>query len=191
MLFARRTAAYALIGVLSSVLATARAAGFIEGVPPLILGKLSSSEEVRGVFTETKVTPDKKEYVTKGVFHIRPGTDFEWKTTDPFETRFYATPEKYVYSNEDETVSRPLAELPRFSRLETLMKKDFSVFFKLFNALYAEENGIFHIKAKPKAGELAKFLECVEADGTTTDWTLGVHLVNGTLFRIRFQENAK
>ena len=164
------------------------AAGFITEVPESIRAKIASTNETCGTFVQTKTTPDGNAYVTKGDYRIRPGTDFTWRTLEPFETCFHATLEKYSYSNEDEVVSRPIKDLPGFSRFGDLGNGDFSMFFKTFDSLYAEENGKFYIRSRPKTSELKRFLERVDAEGTVTNWTLRAVFPDNTVFSIEFRE---
>ena len=164
------------------------AAGFLTEVPAPIREKLTSTNEVRGAFTQTKTAADGKAYVTKGTYEIRPGRDFTWRTLEPFETCFTSTQAKYVYSNEDETVSRPLADLPGFSRFEGFGKGDFSAFFKAFDALYAEEGEKFYVRAKPKVSELKRVLVRVDAEGVLTNWTLRAELADKTVFSVELRD---
>ncbi len=164
------------------------AAGFITEVPEPIRAKLASTNETSGTFVQTKTTPEGKTYVTKGEFRIRPGIDFTWKTVDPFETCFHATPTNYVYSNEDESVERKLEDLPGFSRFEGIGKGDFTMFFKAFDSLYAEEDGKFYMRSRPKVSELKRVLSRVDAEGVMTNWTLRAELPDKTVFAIRFSE---
>ena len=164
------------------------AAGFLTEVPEPIRAKLASTNEVRGAFTQTKTAADGKSYVTKGTYEIRPGRDFTWRTLEPFETCFTSTQAKYVYSNEDETVSRPLADLPGFSRFEGFGKGDFSAFFKAFDALYAEEGEKFYVRAKPKVSELKRVLVRVDAEGVLTNWTLRAELADKTIFSVELRD---
>lgn len=163
------------------------AAGFVSEVPPLLAGKLSTTNKTCGTFVQTKI--DKcRTYEMHGTYRIRPGVDFEWVTTDPFETRFYATPTNYVYSNEDESVTRLLKELPGSERFAAISRGDAKAFFEAFDALYKEENGCFFVKAKPKVRDLKRVLERVEAEGTVTNWTLTATFPNGVKFKLDFKD---
>lgn len=164
------------------------AAGFLTEVPEPIRAKLTATNETSGTFVQTKTTAEGRAYVSRGEFRIRPGVDFVWKMCEPFEACFFATPTNYVYSNEDETVSRTLAELPGFARFDDVAKGDFSAFFKAFDALYAEEEGRFCVRAKPKAGELRRVLSQVDAEGVLTNWMLRATFVDKTVFKVEFRE---
>lgn len=171
------------------------AASFTTEIPPLIAAKLAATNEISGSFVQTKVSPPTatasgRKYVSKGTYRIRPGVDFEWKTREPFETTFYATPTNYVYANEDETVRKALKDLPGFDRIPEgrpplEMAKGF---FDAFDALYKEEGGRFFVKAKPKVRDLKRALDRVEAEGTTTNWTLRAIFPNGIAFTIEFTD---
>lgn len=166
---------------------------FATEVPDLVREKLESTNEVAGVFTQTKKDGrSARVYVTKGEYRVRPGRDFEWRTREPFETVFYATPTEYVYSNEDERVEKKLADLPRSSYFADLGKGDFSIFFRLFDALYKEEGGRFFVKAKPKVGsELERVLKRVEAEGDRNRWTLTAVFPDGTEFKLDFADRLR
>lgn len=180
-----------LLGCLGLLIATF----FTTEIPPMIRAKIADTNEVRGSFVQTKIMPPTatasgRKYIAKGVYRIRPGVDFEWRTRVPFETTFYATPTNYVYSNEDETVRKALKDLPGFDRLpegrEPLeMAKGF---FDAFDALYKEEGGRFFVKAKPKVRDLKRALSHIEAEGTTTNWTLRAFFPNGVSFAIDFTD---
>lgn len=176
---------FGCLGVL--ILATS---GFATEVPPLLEAKLASKDELRGTFKQTKTTAEGEKYVMRGFYHLRPGLDFTWKTLDPFETVFHATKEKYTYSNEDESVTRLLKDMPSSERFTSLSEGDLSVFFKVFDALYKEENGRFFIKAKPKVRDLKVALERVEVEGTTDNWTLKAYFPNKTTFEIEFKDDV-
>lgn len=168
-------------------------AGFLTEIPPMLAAKLSSTNEVRGTFVQTKLTPpteraQARRYVSKGTYRIRPEVDFTWKTCEPFETTFYATPTNYVYSNEDESVTRKLSELPGFARVEAAGKGDYSAFFDAFDALYKEEGGKFFVLAKPKVGDLKRVLKRVEAEGTVTNWILKAEFPDKTTFALEFSD---
>lgn len=163
------------------------AAGFVSDVPPLLESKLSTTNETRGAFVQTKID-GARTYEMHGTYRIRPGVDFEWATTEPFETRFYATPTNYVYSNEDESVARLLKEMPGSEHFAAISRGDPKLFFEAFDALYKEENGRFFVKAKPKVRDLKRVLERVEAEGTVTNWTLTATFPNGVKFKIDFKD---
>ena len=161
---------------------------FLTEVPPTLREKLAATNEVRGAFVQRKTTPEGTTYVTKGTYALRPGVDFTWKTVEPFETTFYATPTNYVYSNEDESVTRKLSELPGFARVEAAGKGDYSAFFDAFDALYKEEGGKFFVLAKPKVGDLKRVLKRVEAEGTVTNWMLKAEFPDKTTFALEFSD---
>ncbi len=167
------------------------AAGFVTEVPEPIRLKLVSTNETSGTFVQTKTTPDGREYVTRGVYKIRPGVDFTWKTTDPFETCFYATTTNYVYSSEDESISRSLAELPGFSRFDAVGNGDFSPFFRAFDSLYAQKDGKFYVRSRPKVADLRRFLSRVDVEGVLTNWTLRAEFSDKTLFSVRLEEDPR
>lgn len=166
------------------------AAGFVTEVPPLIAAKLAVTNETRGTFVQTKTDVSGRAYRTTGTYRIRPGVDFEWRTCEPFETRFYATPTNYVYSNEDETVTRRLSELPQADRFAALGTGDVRVFFKAFDALYKEESGRFFVKAKPKAKDLQRVLKRIDAEGSATNWTLTATFANGASIRLDLSDRV-
>ncbi len=169
------------------------ASTFVSEVPPLVREKLESTNEVVGTFIQTKIDGRTKQtYVTKGEYQIRPGRDFTWRTLDPFETTFYATETNYVYKNEDEEVARNLADMSNVGYFADLGKSDWTIFFKLFDALYKEEGEKFFIKAKPKAGnDLAKVLKRVEAEGTRDKWQLTATFPDETRFKLEFTDKLK
>ena len=82
------------------------AAAFITEIPPQVRSALVCSEDTSGVFVQEKRMCGKdgvlseKKFTTEGRYRIRPGVDFVWETEKPFKSRFYATTEKYVYSDE-------------------------------------------------------------------------------------------
>ena len=164
------------------------AAGFVTEVPEPFRTRLASTNETNGAFVQTKTAADGKSYVTKGTYRIRPGVDFTWRTLEPFETCFTATPTNYTYSNEDETVERKLSDLPGFSRFDGAISGDFSAFFKAFDAMHAEEDGKFYIRAKPKVSELRRVLVRVDVEGTSTNWTLRAELVDKTVFSVELRD---
>ena len=173
------------------------ASGFISEAPAAIAAKLTSTNDTTGTFIQTKTTPDGAKYVCRGTYAIHPGRSFEWRISDPFDALFYADLNNYVYSNEDECVKKPLDNLPGFSRFRNAESGDFSDFFKVFDVLYKEDppgvaNGApFHVLAKPKEPRIAKFLERVDADGTSCDWTLRAKFPNGTTFEVRFTDDPR
>ena len=164
------------------------AAQFVTEVPEPFRTRLASTNEASGAFVQTKTTAEGRKYVTKGTYRIRPGVDFTWKTLEPFETCFTATPTNYVYSNEDETVERSLSDLPGFSRFDGAIAGDFSGFFKAFDAMHAEEGGKFYLRAKPKVSELRRMIKKVDAEGVLTNWTFRAELTDRTVFSVEFRE---
>ena len=174
-----------LIGCAFVLMAT-----FVSQPPPAIEAELARTNETRGVFVQTKKLPSGEEFVSKGEFVIRPGKDFEWRVTEPFDSLFFADREKYIYSNEDECVEKPLDGLPGFSRFIAVEQGDFSDFFRTFDCLYkeddADEGGAFHVLAKPKDPKLKRVLSRVEADGTIPSWTIKATFPDGTIFCIKF-----
>ncbi|MBR1921070.1 MAG: hypothetical protein IJ829_03570, partial [Kiritimatiellae bacterium] len=166
------------------------AAAFVSEVPETLRARLASTNEVGGVFVQTKTTGDGRRYVTRGDYELRPGRDFVWRTREPFEACFSATPTAYVYSNEDETVSRPLADLPGFSKFAAVADGDFAAFFRAFDVMYAEEGGRFYLRAKPKVADLRRVLAKVDAEGTVTNWVLRAELADKTVFSLEFADRA-
>jgi len=162
--------------------------GFITDIPPPLKARFASTNAVDGTFVQTKTTADGAKYLTKGTYEIRPGTSFTWRTVDPFETCFFATPTNYVYSNEDESVTKRISDMPGHSRFDGLVRGDFSAFFKAFDALYAEEGGRFYVRAKPKVSELKRHLRRVDIEGVVTNWTLRAELQDGTVFSFELRD---
>jgi len=166
------------------------ASGFVSEVPESVRTRLASTNEVCGVFEQIKTDASGREYASKGEYRIRPGMDFTWRVTDPYDAVFFATPTNYVYSNEDVRVSRPLSELPHFGRMAAVSSGDYSVFFKVFDALYREENGRFCLKAKPKDSGLSSMLERVDAEGDVGgDWALTATFPVRGRITVRFRDS--
>ena len=165
-------------------------ANFAVEVPQDIARHLARTNETRGAFVQTKILPTGEKFVSEGTFAIRPGRDFEWRVTEPFDSLFWADREKYVYSNEDEFVEKPLSSLPFAARFDALERGDFGDFFKAFDSMYKKDGegdeAPFHVLAKPSDARLKKVLSRVEADGTFPSWTLKATFPDGTVFSIKF-----
>ena len=167
-------------------MASAASIAPIREVPPALVAKFAPTNEVSGTFVQRKIVRENgKEtvYVTKGTYRLRPGKDFTWRTKEPFETCFYATPTNYVYSNEDETTGKPLRDLPGFSHFESVFKGDFSVALKAFRANYAEQGGRHYLRAKPDNFRLSRHLERIDLEGAGKRWKAVATLAN----QIRFE----
>jgi dienelactone hydrolase len=167
------------------------AGSLITEVPKPIAAKLLSAEPLAGEFVQTKTVRSASRsevFRTKGEYRIIPGKEFSWKTIEPFETLFVATRERYTYSNEDESVTRELADLPQMFDFGRLAKGDLDFFFEVFEARYLESNGRFRIEAKPKPRDLAKVLEKVEVEGTLSEWSLKAIFPNSTEIRIDLRD---
>ena len=163
------------------------AAGFMTEVPVTLRDRIAPTNEVAGAFVQEKRLPSGETFETKGTYRIRPGRDFTWRTTEPFETLFTSTQKEYVYSNEDEVVKRPLKDLPGFARFASVSTGDFSGFFDSFRALYREEpEGVFHLLAKPRVARLEKLLTRIDLDGDPTNMIFRASLTDGTFFTIKF-----
>ena len=161
----------------------------IADVPPAIAAKLTATNETHGTFVQTKRLPTGEAYVSRGTYCIRPQVDFTWRTAEPFETLFWADQSIYVYSNEDERVEKPLADLPGFARFAAAGRGDCAEFFQAFDVLYKEDDGAtFHVLAKPKDARLKKALARIDADGVVTNWTLRATFPTGVTFEIRFAD---
>ncbi len=178
-----------LVGCLA-VLMTA-SSPFLTDVPEPIRAKLQATNETRGAFVQMKRLSDGTSFTSRGRYRIRPGIDFEWCTTEPFEALFRTTKAEYCYSNEDECVTKPLSELRGFSNFSDAEKGDFSAFFKAFDSLYKEEDGVFHVLSKPKDARLGRFLSRVEADGVLTNWTLRVTFPDRTVMELRLTDDGR
>lgn len=163
-------------------------ASFVAEVPPLIRERLAQTNETRGVFTQTKLLPGGERFVSSGEWEISPIAGFTWRITRPFDALFHADREKYCYSNEDEFVEKPLSELAGFAELQNVADGDFSVFFKIFDALYLEDDKGFHVLAKPKEDRISRFLKRVEADGFATNWLFRASFMDGSSFSIHIIE---
>ena len=167
-------------------------AAFLTEVPEPLRARLAPTNETAGAFVQEKRLASGETFVTKGVYAIRPGVDFTWRTLEPFETVFTTTQSEYVYSNEDEVVRRPLRDLPGFAKFAALPSGDFSGFFDAFDALYKEEpEGVFHVLAKPKVARLKRALSRIDLDGDPTNLVLRATLVDETLFTVRMTDAAK
>lgn len=171
----------------SCFLIAATTTGFLSEVPPMLEEILEPKTEIVGVFEQTKYAANGKKYVMTGEYIIRHGLDFTWKTLEPFETCFYSNREEYTYTNEDETVTKKLEDLPNSTYFVALGRGDYTVFFDLFDALYKEEDGKFYLKAKPKTRELKKALSRVDAEGTPDNWVLRAEFPNKTIFELKFR----
>lgn len=158
-----------LVGCLGVLIASA---GFVTEVPPSLAARLAPTGETSGTFVQVKRLPDGKTFESRGSYRIRPGVDFSWRTQEPFDALFLATRTEYVYSNEDEVVTKPLRDLPGFSSFAEAEKGDFSPALKAFDALYKEDSEGFHVLAKPKVSRLKRVLERVDVDGDATNMTV-------------------
>ncbi len=172
--------------------AAADTAPFAKEVPELLQAKLLATNALTGAFVQTKTAPDGRVFVSRGTYSLRPGVDFAWRTTEPFDTLFFADRTTYVYSNEDECVTKPLRELKGYSHFAAVGTGDFSAFFDAFNARYKEEpGGVFHVLAKPTERHLAQFLSRVEADGTVSNWVLKATFPDQTTFEVKFRDDGQ
>lgn len=175
----------------AALAASAGETPFAQEVPPLLKAKLLATNEVSGTFVQTKTAPDGRAFVSRGTYRIRPGVDFAWRTTEPFDALFRADRTTCVYSNEDECVTRPLRDLRGYSHFAAVGAGDFSAFFDAFDARYKEEpGGVFHVLAKPSERRLAQVLSRVEADGTVTNWTLRATFPDRTTFAVEFRDDS-
>ena len=166
------------------------AAAFATEVPPLVRERLASTNETSGSFVQTKRLASGETFVSEGRWRMRPGVDFEWRVTEPFDSVFWADETRYIYSNEDEKVERPLADLAGYEHFKGAGDGDFSAFFKAFDALYKEDaDGTFHVLAKPRDERLARFLSRVEADGVATGWVFRATFPDSTTFEVKLLEN--
>ena len=175
-----------LFGYLGILIAAAT--GFMAEVPDTLKTRLVPTNEVRGVFVQTKTLPTGEKFVSSGDYCVRPGVDFSWRTTDPFDTLFFATQTEYVYSNEDEIVSRPLKDLPGFSSFAEAQAGDFSGYFKVFDSLYKEEDGRFFVLSRPKVFKLKKVLERVEIEGDSTNLLMKATFPDKTTIEVRLTD---
>lgn len=164
------------------------AAGFLTEVPPLLEATVAPTNETTGVFVQTK-RDHGRVYVSRGTYRIKPRVSFEWKTLEPFETTFIATPSEYTYANEDETVTKSISELRGGELFGALSKGDLSVLFTTFDTLYKEENGRFFLKSKPKVRSLKRALAQVEAEGKVGEWTMTATFPNGVTFEIELKDD--
>lgn len=178
------------LGVLMATAAIALPglADFIKEPPEIVRRHFSRTKPFSGCFIQNKTNPDGRSFISHGVWRIDPGHDFEWRITEPFDSLFRADMVKYSYSNEDEVVEKPLDELPYLSSFLGKLEREsvpYDDFFRAFDTLYKEEeNGVFHLLAKPRDARLAKFLSRVEADGVATNWTLKAVFPDKTTFAI-------
>ena len=163
------------------------ASAFVSDVPPVIRQRLSATNETSGVFTQTKRLPTGEEFVSGGLWKVWPGIDFEWRITDPFDALFRADQTKYIYSNEDEIVEKPLSELPAFEHFKDFNNADFDAFFDAFDALYKEDADGFHILAKPRDKRISRFLTRFDADGFPTNWTLRAYFRDNSSFSVNIR----
>ena len=70
-------------------------------VPENLRAMLMPTNETRGAFVQTKRLPDGTSFESRGTFAIRPGTDFEWRTMEPFESVFRTTKDRgHAHSRE-------------------------------------------------------------------------------------------
>lgn len=175
-----------LFGCLGVLMA---AGAFATEVPPLVRDRLTATNETHGVFTQTKRLPTGEAFVSRGTWRIRPGRDFEWRITEPFDAVFWADRTRYVYSNEDEKVEKPLEELNGYEYFKDAQNGDFDDFFKVFDALYKEDGSGFHILAKPKDSRISRFLSRVEADGVPTNWLFRATFPDFTSFDIELKSS--
>ncbi|MBQ6138001.1 MAG: hypothetical protein IJI73_11620 [Kiritimatiellae bacterium] len=173
-----------LVGVAGVLIASA---GFLTEVPPSLAARLAPTNETSGVFVQVKRLPTGEAFESKGTFRIRPGADFEWRTLEPFDALFRATRTEYVYSNEDEVVSRPLRDLPGHSSFSAFAEGDFSAALKAFDTLYKEDESGFHLLSRPKAQRLKKLLSRVDVDGDATNMTMRAELPDRSTFTVTTQ----
>lgn len=164
------------------------ASAFVTDVPPLVRERLAETNVTHGSFVQTKRLPTGETFVSRGAWRIRPGVDFEWRITEPFDALFWADQTKYIYSNEDEKVERPLEDLAGYEHFKGAQNGDFSAFFKAFDALYKEDSDGFHVLAKPSDARLAKFLSRVEADGVPTNWVFRAAFPDRTTFEVLLRQ---
>ena len=163
---------------------------FVKDVPELLKAKLLATNEFSGVFVQTKTDPDGRSFVSRGTYRVRPGIDFEWRTTDPFDSLFLSNQKTYVYSNEDERIEKPLKDLKGFSHFSDIREGDFARFLQAFDSLYKEDaDGTFHVLSKPTERHLVKFLSRVEADGSISNWVLKATFPNNTVFKVELHDN--
>lgn len=166
------------------------ASGFLTRVPPELSARLVPTNETSGTFVQVKRLPSGKAFESKGVFRVRPGVDLTWRTQEPFESLFVATQAEYVYSNEDEVVTKPLKDLPGYQGLVAARKGDFSMFILAFDTLYKAEGDEFHLLSKPKLPQLKRRLERVEIDGDATNFTMKATLPSKTTLTVTVRDDT-
>lgn len=171
-----------LVGCLGVLIA---ASGFLQEIPESLRQRLAPTNEVAGVFVQTKTLASGEKFVSSGCYRLRPRVDFEWRYTEPFEARFLATDDKYEYSNEDETISRPLRQLPGFSNFAELRDGNFAGLMEAFESKYKEENGRHFLLSMPRAARLRKFLERIELEIDSTNIEIKATFKDKTTFKAK------
>lgn len=172
-----------LIGCLGLLIAS-----FLSEVPPLLQATVAPSKVTTGVFVQTK-SDHGRVYVSRGTYRIEPGVSFEWRTLEPFESKFVATMSEYTYANEDETVTKRLSELRGGELFGALSSGDFKPLFETFDTLYKEADGKFYLKSKPKKLALKHALARVEAEGIVGEWQLEATFPNGVTFKLELKDD--
>lgn len=166
----------------------AAAGGFLTEIPPALQARLAPTNETAGSFVQVKRLASGETFVTKGDYLVRPGKDFTWRTVEPFGTLFRTTRTEYVYSNEDEVVTRPLKGLPGFSRFAAATTGDFSAFLDAFDAVYSERDGRFSLMGTPKDPRLKGLLVRLDAEGDATNLTFKAELSDRTTFTLNLAD---
>ena len=94
----------------------------------------------------------------------------------------------YEYSNEDETISRPLRQLPGFSNFAELRDGNFAGLMEAFDSKYKEENGRHFLLSMPRAARLRKFLERIELEIDSTNIEIKATFKDKTTFKAKLHD---
>jgi len=179
----------ALIGAVCGPLA-ASAASVVE-VPPRLAVLMASTTNAAGTFVQTKHLADVDVSLrTTGTFRFVKDGFVEWKTREPLESTFIATPTNYTLVADGQTTTHALSDLKLSATMRPMLTGDIHALLENFSADFTgSASNTWSLVLTPRTREMRSFVTRLTFAGDPSPCSFSLLYANGDTLSINLEAN--
>ena len=158
----------------------------VADIPPRLAALMASTTNAAGTFVQTKHLADVDVSLrATGTFRFVKDGFVEWKTLEPLESTFIATPTNYTLVADGKTTTHALADLKMSATMRPMLTGDIHALLQNFSADFTESaSNAWSLILTPRTKEIRSFVTRLTFAGDSTPRSFSLLYANGDTLAI-------
>src|SRR5574344_1433154 len=181
-----RSWAFSFLCVLCGLCGSVSRAAPVADIPPRLAALMASTTNAAGTFVQTKHLADVDVSLrATGTFRFVKDGFVEWKTLEPLESTFIATPTNYTLVADGKTTTHTLADLKMSATMRPMLTGDIRALLQNFSADFTEPaSNAWSLVLTPRTKEIRSFVTRLTFAGDSVPRSFSLLYANGDTLSI-------